>query len=503
MSALDNVARWQTDPAGFIEAVLVDPETGEPFVLTRAERRFLRHAFKLTRDGRLRYPELVFSGPKKSGKTTFAAMIQIYVVLVLGGRYAEGTCVANDFEQAQGRTFQAIRRIVESSPLLAPPIATITAAKVEFPATGATITAIASDYAGAAGGNANVASFDELWGYVSERSQRLWDELVPPPTRRIACRLTTSYSGFEGESNLLEDLYKRGKAGRPIGPDLYVADGLLAFWTEKPTAPWQTPAWLAQMRQQLRPNAYLRLILNQWVSSESGFVEMDWWDACVDRGARPAVKDKELAVWVGLDTSTKRDATALVAMTFDREAQKVRLVRHRIFQPSPTDPLDFEATIEETLLDWRDRFDVQQVRFDPFQMAATAQRMMREGLPMVEFPQTVANLTAASSNLYELIKGRGLAVYPDEDVRLAVSRAVAIETTRGWRIAKEKGGHKIDVVVALAFAALGAVQKGGTEREIRARIWGGPAKDPGQRLSVGRGLTPYTGGGFDDWARGG
>jgi hypothetical protein len=43
---------------------------------------------------------------------------------------------------------------------------------------------------------------------------------------------------------------------------------------------------------------------------------------------------------------------------------------------------------------------------------------------------------------------------------LAVSRYVALETSRGWRIAKEKVSHKIDVVVALAMAALGAVQNG-------------------------------------------
>ncbi len=43
-------------------------------------------------------------------------------------------------------------------------------------------------------------------------------------------------------------------------------------------------------------------------------------------------------------------------------------------------------------------------------------------------------------------------------MRLSVSRAVAVESTRGWRIAKEKARHKIDVVVALAQAALAAVR---------------------------------------------
>ena len=77
------------DAVAFIETTLVDPETGEPSCSTDAERRFLRRAFQLTPDGRLKYPELIFTAPKKSGKTALAAMILIYVVCVLGGRFAE------------------------------------------------------------------------------------------------------------------------------------------------------------------------------------------------------------------------------------------------------------------------------------------------------------------------------------------------------------------------------------------------------------------------------
>ena len=54
--------------------------------------------------------------------------------------------------------------------------------------------------------------FDELWGYSSERARRLYDELVPVPTRRISCRLTVTHAGFEGEGELLQELYKRGMA---------------------------------------------------------------------------------------------------------------------------------------------------------------------------------------------------------------------------------------------------------------------------------------------------
>jgi phage terminase large subunit-like protein len=235
---------------------------------------------------------------------------------------------------------------------------------------------------------------------------------------------------------------------------------MLAYWTHRCPAPWQTPEWREQMREQLRPNAYLRLIENRWVSSESTFVEMAWFDACVDPEAHPVIADADLSVWVGVDASVKRDSTAIVACTWDGAIKRVRLIWHRIFQPSPQDPLDFEATIENSLTELGGRFEVREIRFDPYQLVAVAQRLTGASLPMVEFPQSVPNLTESSTNLYELIKGRNLAVYPDADIRRAVSRAVALETSRGWRIAKEKVSHKIDVVVALAMAALGAVQQG-------------------------------------------
>ncbi|HMF29763.1 MAG TPA: terminase TerL endonuclease subunit, partial [Candidatus Cybelea sp.] len=116
--------------------------------------------------------------------------------------------------------------------------------------------------------------------------------------------------------------------------------------------------------------------------------------------------------------------------------------------------------VEATLLDLQKRFHLRKVLYDPYQMQAVAQRLSRARVRMEEYPQTVSNLTDASQNLYELIDGRNLVVYANDAIRLAVSRAVAVETTRGWRIAKDKQSHKIDVVVALAMAALSALRSG-------------------------------------------
>jgi phage terminase large subunit-like protein len=454
--------RWQLEPLSFINQVLCDPETGKPFELLPAQRKFFNRAYRLNADGRLRYPEQVYACPKKSGKTATAALHLLTTTLVYGGRFAEGYCVANDLEQSRGRVFEAVRRIVEVSPYLRRE-AEITANRISFPATGASITAIASDYAGAAGSNPTISSFDELWGYVSETARRLWDELVPVPTRKISCRLVTTYAGFSGESELLQELHIRGISQRLVGQDLYAGDGLLMFWSHQPIAPWQDRQWLRQMRSSLRPNQYLRMIENRFVSSDSTFVDMDWFDACVDPDARPIVADKSISVWVGVDASVKRDSTAIVAVTWDDKHKRVRLIWHCIFVPRKSDPIDFEQQVEETILDLRQRFLVRRVHYDPYQMASSAQRLRRLGVSMFEYPQSVPNLTRASQNLYELIKSQGISLYPDPDIRLAIQRSVAVESTRGWRIAKEKSAHKIDVVVALGMAAIGAVKWGQRE----------------------------------------
>lgn len=444
------------DIVTFIHDVLVNPETGKPFELYPAQEQFFREAFRLTPDGRLLYPDAIYGAIKKSGKTTVAGIAVNYVGAVLAPRYGEIIIGANDLEQSQGRIFQAAARIAEASPMLRSETR-VTAQRIEYKRTNSVALAVANDYRGIAGVDPTWIFIDEPWAAIAEAARRFLEELARSPARLISGRMLTSYAGYLGESTWLWDLYQRGLQGEEFAPSLYRQPGLLMAWHHEPVAPWQTREWLEQERQSVRPNTFLRMYENRWVDTESGFVDMVAWDACIDPQARPVVADRSLGIDVGIDASLKHDATAIVWATWDRARNAARLIGHRIFQPSPDNPLDFERTIEATVLELRDRFRVRSVRFDPYQMVASAQRLTRAGLPMIEFPQTAGNLTEASNNLRELIIGRNLIVYPGaDDIRLAVSRAVAIEGVRGWRIGKEKSAHRIDVVVAMAQAALGA-----------------------------------------------
>jgi phage terminase large subunit-like protein len=240
------------------------------------------------------------------------------------------------------------------------------------------------------------------------------------------------------------------------------------FWSHKPIAPWQDEAWLTSMRRE-RASAFQRQVLNEFASSSSQFVDLQKWDKCIhfELGHTPADLFRE--VFVGVDASVKHDSSAIVVVSFDRSTQMLQLCTHRIFQPTPEQPLDFELTIEAFLLNLQRSFQVRSVLFDPYQMQSTAQRLQKAGLPVEEFPQTSPNLTAASQNLFDLIQSQALIVYPDEQLRLAISRAVAIETPRGWRIGKDRSSFKIDVVVALAMACYAAVQ--GQKEPYFDRTW--------------------------------
>jgi hypothetical protein len=123
-----------------------------------------------------------------------------------------------------------------------------------------------------------------------------------------------------------------------------------------------------------------RKIENRFVSTESQFIDMAWYDECVIPSLTMAASDPRLPIAVGIDASVKHDQTAIVAVTWDYAKRRMRLVWHKIFQPRPNEPLDFEQTIERTALDLNQRFDLRCCRFDPYQMVSTAQPLKNAGI---------------------------------------------------------------------------------------------------------------------------
>lgn len=414
----------------------------------------------------------LISAVKKTGKTTLNAWATLYAALHFpAGETAY--VMANDQAQAEENTFELIAAAVRKGGLVASGAAVVRSDRIVFPETGTRIVALPADFAGSAGARFGISSWTELWAYRFEAHVRLWEELTPNPNRR-SLRIVDSYAGFTEDAPVLEPLWARALAGERGDGDLPVfTNGRLWAYIdqgeEAQARGWlgdrgQMAAYYAEQRASLRPGTFNRLHLNQWQSGEEAFVTAELWDACVLPGARLALGRRELAhgVFVGVDAATKSDSAAVVAVT--PEDDRVRVVAHRIWTPRKGAPLDLEATIEAYLLELRDRFSLASVPYDPYQMARSASTLRRAGVPMDEFAQSPANLTAAGQALYDLIKAQRLATYPDEELRRHVLNAVAIESARGWRLAKEKASRKIDAAVALSFACLAALHEQHVDR---------------------------------------
>lgn len=422
------------------------------------------------------YETFLLSTVKKGGKTELDALAVMYAILTFpAGETA--LVVANDEAQARDRVFDRIVKQVRLQGMEQVGEAIVTKSEILFPHTGSRIVAISSDFAGEAGGLFGITSWTELWAFRHEAHIRLWEELTPIPNRR-SLRIVDSYAGFSGDSPILEPMWSRAIAGERLDDELPVfANGKLWAYIDQGEEA-QARAWLGdpaeraayyeEQRESLRPGTYARLHENKWQTGEEAFLTAEDWDAITHKYT-PASEDPAVHAFVGVDAGTKRDNAAVVAVGWTPRG--LELLAHRIWAPPKGGTLDLEATIESYVRELAKRFGSISVTFDPSQMIRSAQELRRHQIPMRELPQTIGNLTQASQALYDTVKERQIRCYKAKDLRQHVLNAVAVESPRGWRLAKEKTSRKIDGAVALSFAVLAATTgyRGPVSTESRAR----------------------------------
>lgn len=454
------------DPVLWIDNHIKKNELGHTFTLFDHQRDILRLMFPFDSNGILPYDTLLYSAPKKSGKTSLNAILTLWWSMTQ--EYA-GECyvVANDLEQAQARVFNSIVRLLRHNPEIDPLVVT-TSSEIRL-SNETVIKALSANYATAAGSNHSWVSYDELWAYVSERNQRLWEEMTAVPTRRNSVRFISTYAGYECESTLLWDLYRQGvdtdehKEGQGIRlhPELPVYAHIdarqVTYWDHTARMKWQTERYYQGQKRTLRAGTYLRLHVNQWASAESIFITPELWDQCIDPEHRPAPPTRNLTLYAGADVGVKHDSCAIVSVAVDAETGMVILAQHRIWRPSVELPIDLEETLGSYLLDLHHTFTLMRVYADPYQFHRSLTTLQKAGVRVQEYSQTVPNLTRMGQQLYDLLISRNIVLYPAVDLRQQALNTVAVESPRGWRIAKEKASARIDSIIALAMACTACV----------------------------------------------
>ncbi len=432
---------------GFLQDHYYIPETKAPVKLEDWQKeRIFEPLFELDPGTGLRRYSLGLIGlPKKNSKSTMAAMIGNYF-LFQDEEFGEIILTANSKDQSSWIIFDKLKKSLLMNREEFKHVKILDDA-VEVKRTGTVARIVAPNYRTASGTNPSLTLYDELWAFELDTARKFWDELTQSPARRQPLALVFSYAGFE-EDSLLYELYKKGLEGKD--PKMFF------LWEHKNLASWVTKDYLKTQRKRLRPNTYLRLHENRWTSGEEAFIDLDLWDRCVDKKHRPALPNKETSLVIGIDIGISHDCSAVVALA--RDEDKIKLACHRAWQPSKKKKIDLEASVEGYIKELAKDYTVKEVRFDPYQFHRSATTLAKEGLNMVEFPQTTDRLTAMSQNLYDLIKGGNLVLYKDREMRSHAEKATAKETPRGWRIVKKKASHKIDLIIALGMAALAATK---------------------------------------------
>lgn len=456
---------------------------GDLIKLWDHQKKILRLMFTPDSNGKLPFRTIVYSAPKKSGKTTIAALVASWFAFIMSELNDMIIVVANDLEQAQGRVFKDVADSIRLEPRLKPKCniqqRLITTNR------GVQIIPIANDYAGAAGARFSLVTFDEPWGIISESGKRIVDELTPLPTRatggrRNSVRFLTGYAGWKEESIIWEQIYKTGKAGECIDEEygIYINKeaSTIMYWDEKGRLPEQTEEYYKEQLMQpgMTVNAFQRLHRNRWVDNDEG-IEMNDWNACVAAGIKQGwtkelanSPNKNLYLAAAVDASLKKDRASVTTcfkksiIIPNEHGDPLRITKtwlgpRQWWQPSKENILDLEETIEKYLLWLSKNFRLGPVYYDPWQFVRSAQTLYKKGLRMIEYSQTIPHGAEMGKHLLDLLKFRNLILYYDEELtREAGTVGVKEVAGRGYRFIKDTPNKKIDSIIALAMAALAA-----------------------------------------------
>ena len=220
---------------------------------------------------------------------------------------------------------------------------------------------------------------------------------------------------------------------------------------------------------------FLTKRMNIWVNADSAWMDMQAWDRCADR-TLTVERVKHLPCVLALDLASKVDVAAEVRVFSDEAAGQYYLIpvfwlperaieqgrnsqydgwrRSGHLQVTDGDVIDFDL-IEEQLKSDMAQLQVTEVPFDPWQATQLASHMMDAGAPMVEYRQTVQNMSEPMKMLESLVLQRKITHDGNPMMTWMISNVVCHRDAKdNIYPRKEREENKIDGPVA-AIMGLG------------------------------------------------
>jgi len=435
----------------FIEGYLRTPKgTGarQPLRLRDWQRGIVHGLFDTPRPR-----QGLVSIPRGNGKSTLAAALGLYGLFADEVEGAQVLCVASDERQAR-IVFNAARRMVELNEVLEERCQ-IFQGRIYLPNSDSSLFPLPAETAALQGYDPSLCVVDEL--HVVTRD--VWEAVSLAAGKRdrsLTLAISTPAADIE---SVMWSLVEHGRADEDpafyfrefAAPPGCEVDDQDAWSVANPALDdfLHRDALRATLRTS-RESSFRRFRLGQWVEQvEGAWLPDGAWAACAVPGFEiPDGVDVVLA----LDGSFSQDCTALVAVTVDRVPQLdvVALWEPSAEAPGYRVPV---AEVEEAVREACRRWHVREVVCDPFRWTRTMQALEADGLPVVEFPQSPARMTPATTGAFEAVVNGQLTHSGDARLARHVGNAVARIDARGTRLAKEHkhSTRRIDLAVAMVM----------------------------------------------------
>lgn len=467
------------------------PLAGQPFVLEPWQREIVREIFGRKRsDGLRQYRKVFLAIPRGNGKSTFAAGLALFMLLLDGERSAKVYSAAADKPQA-AIVFETAEKMALASPQLKSLVKPYRNKTMEYPAMGSKYIVLSSDAYTKHGLNPSGIVFDELH---TQPNRELFDVLQTAMGKRaqpLMIMITTA--GYDQNSICYEewDYAKRVADGVIDDPTYYAR-----IWAADPADDWTSPAiWrkanpnygVSVREDFLRrecdralaspayQNTFRRLYLNQWTQQETRWIDMAAWDGC-GGGALPDLAGRPC--WAGLDLASTTDIAALVlAFPPQEEGEPVWLlpffwipaenmvererrdrvpystwVRQGLVTATPGNVIDY-GYIRNQINELAALYDVREVAYDPWNATQLSIELMGDGINMVEMRQGFASLSGPSKELLRLVLSKGVAHGGNAVLRWMADNTAARQDPAGnVKPDKAKSTGRIDGIVASVMA---------------------------------------------------
>ena len=245
---------------------------------------------------------------------------------------------------------------------------------------------------------------------------------------------------------------------------------------------------------------YLTKHLDVWVNSDSAWLDMSKYNACIDTSFTPEDFAGKPCIY-GVDLASKLDLSAVIKL-FWKKNQDDGLIHYYVwadfFLPSDTvknsgntsyygwvedghlrttdGAITDIGQIEQFIIEDYKKFDTLSVAYDPMQATQMAQGLLQDGAPMVELYQNLKNLSEPMKTLQALMYSGRLHVLNNPVLHWNAANVVAhTDAKENIFLRKEKPEDKIDGIVALNMAFNQAifldVENNYVDRDEKPRDW--------------------------------